>query len=66
MNVSRTMQAPQKIPMAKPGRVVGPVVPYENGNVLKDAYDRRTLVRSSMMPPQAVPPAYCYRKPSGG
>lgn len=51
---------------AKPGRVVGPVVPYENGNNVKEAYDRRTLIRSSVLPPQAVPPAYCYRKPSDG
>ncbi|PRQ52070.1 putative mitogen-activated protein kinase CMGC-MAPK family [Rosa chinensis] len=66
VNLSRTMQAPQRIPLAKPGRVVGPVVPYENGNIVKDAYDRRTLIRSTVLPPQAVPPSYCYRKPSGG
>lgn len=51
---------------AKPGRVVGPVAQYENGNMMKDTYDRRTLVRSSVLPPQAVPPAYCYRKPGAG
>ncbi|KAL6144230.1 hypothetical protein ACLB2K_054925 [Fragaria x ananassa] len=65
VNLSRTMQAPQRIPLAKPGRVVGPVVPYDNGNIVKDAYDRRTLVRNTVLPPQAVPP-YCYRKPGSG
>lgn len=50
---------------AKPGKVVGPVVPYENGNI-KDAYDPRTLIRSAVLPPQAVPPTYYYRKSSTG
>ncbi|KAL6286929.1 hypothetical protein ACE6H2_011319 [Prunus campanulata] len=66
VNLSRTMQTPQRISLAKPGRVVGPVAQYENGNMMKDTYDRRTLVRSSVLPPQAVPPAYCYRKPGAG
>ncbi|GLT54272.1 hypothetical protein SLA2020_274840 [Shorea laevis] len=65
MNLGRTMQAPQRIPLAKPGKVVGPVVPYENGNI-KDAYDPRTLIRSAVLPPQAVPPTYYYRKSSTG
>lgn len=64
VNMARSMQAPQRIPLAKPGRVVGPVVPYENGNLIKDAYDPRTVNRTAVLPPQAVPPgAYCYRKP---
>ncbi|XP_010102161.2 mitogen-activated protein kinase 20 [Morus notabilis] len=67
VNIARSMQAPQRIPLAKPGRVVGPVVPYENGNLMKDAYDPRTLNRTAVLPPQAVPPvAYCYRKPGVG
>lgn len=51
---------------AKPGRVVGPVAPFENGNVMRDAYDPRTLIRSSVVHSQAVPPNYCYRKPTIG
>ncbi|PON90692.1 Serine/threonine protein kinase [Trema orientale] len=67
VNLARSMQAPQRIPLAKPGRIVGPVVPYENGNTIKDAYDPRTLNRTAVLPPQAVPPAaYCYRKPVAG
>ncbi|RXH67702.1 hypothetical protein DVH24_027849 [Malus domestica] len=66
VNISRTMQTPQRISLAKPGRVVGPVAQCDNGSMMKDAYDRRTLVRGSVLPPQAVPPAYCYRKPSAG
>lgn len=65
MNVMRSMQASQRIPLAKPGKVVGPVVPYENGNG-KDAYDPRTVIRNAVLPPQAVPPAYYYRKSSNG
>lgn len=51
---------------AKPGRVVGPLPPYENGNLFAQPYDPRTLVRNGAIPPQAVqpigPPAYCYRQ----
>ncbi|XP_058101162.1 mitogen-activated protein kinase 10-like [Magnolia sinica] len=57
----RTSQAPQRIPLAKPGKVVGPVVPYENGNV-KDAYDVRRLIRNAVLPPQAAPPPYGFRR----
>ncbi|XP_062105759.1 mitogen-activated protein kinase 20 isoform X2 [Humulus lupulus] len=67
VNIARSMQAPQRIPLAKPGRVVGPVGAYENVNIMKDSYDPRTLNRTSVLPPQAVPPAaYCYRKPVVG
>ncbi|XP_041005472.1 mitogen-activated protein kinase 20 [Juglans microcarpa x Juglans regia] len=65
MNVGRTMQTSQRIPLAKPGKVVGPVVPYNNGNV-KDSYDQRTAMRSAVLPPQGAPPAYYYRKSSSG
>lgn len=49
---------------AKPGRVVGPLPPYENGNLIKQAYDPRTLVRSAVIPTQVVHPAYCHRRNS--
>ncbi|KAK9285543.1 hypothetical protein L1049_024738 [Liquidambar formosana] len=65
-NQSRTLQGPQRIPLAKPGKVVGPVASYENGSIMKDAYDPRMLIRNAVLPPQAVPPAYCYRRTSTG
>ncbi|PSS16401.1 Mitogen-activated protein kinase [Actinidia chinensis var. chinensis] len=61
-NILRSSQAPQRIPLAKPGRVVGPVVSYENGNVVKETYDPRTGTRNAVLPSQAIPPAYCYRR----
>ncbi|KAI9176960.1 hypothetical protein LWI28_009246 [Acer negundo] len=64
-NLSRAMQAPQRFTLAKPGKVVGPVVPYENTGVMKDSYDPRSFIRSTVVP-QGVPPAYCYRKSSTG
>ncbi|KAH9706237.1 mitogen-activated protein kinase 20 [Citrus sinensis] len=64
-NLSRTLPAQQRFPLAKPGKVVGPVVPYENASVRRDAYDPRTFIRSTVLP-QAVPAAYCYRKSSTG
>lgn len=39
---------------------MGPVLPYENGNVTKEAYDPRTFVRSAVIPPHINPSAYCY------
>ncbi|KAF7141979.1 hypothetical protein RHSIM_Rhsim06G0116200 [Rhododendron simsii] len=46
------------IGVAKPGRVVGPVVSYENGSVTRNA--------GVLLPPQANPPAYCYRRSVSG
>lgn len=51
---------------AKPGRVVGPVAPYENGCGVKEAYDPRIVTRNAALPLQAVPPAYCYQGNSMG
>ncbi|GFS45353.1 MAP kinase 20 [Actinidia rufa] len=61
-NILRSSQAPQRIPLAKPGRVVGPVVSYENGNVVKETYDPRIGTRNAVLPSQSIPPAYCYRR----
>ncbi|KAL3502903.1 hypothetical protein ACH5RR_037352 [Cinchona calisaya] len=62
-SLPRTFQAQQRIPQAKPGKVVGPVLPYENGNVMKESYDPRTVVRNPVLQQQAqvIPSAYCYR-----
>ncbi|XP_022774642.1 mitogen-activated protein kinase 20-like [Durio zibethinus] len=66
VHLSRTLQAQQRIPQAKPGKVVGPVVPYENGAIMKDTYDPRTCMRSTVLPPQPVLPAYSYHKSTTG
>lgn len=58
--ITRTLQAQQRISMAKPGKVVGPGVPYENISSSKDTYDPRTLVRNAVLPRQSIPPAYSY------
>lgn len=58
VNPLRSSQAPQRIPLAKPGRVVGPVISYENGSVTRNA--------GVLLPPQANPPAYCYRRSVSG
>lgn len=49
---------------AKPGKVVGPVVPYEYGSVVKDSYDPRAFIRGSVLPAQPVPQAYYYQRPT--
>ncbi|KAJ4835790.1 Mitogen-activated protein kinase 20 [Turnera subulata] len=66
VNIPRTMQAQQRVPLAKPGKIVGPVVPYENGNVVKDSYDPRTFIRSTVLPPQTMSSQYSYRKSTTG
>jgi len=59
-NVQRTSQAPQRVPTARPGRVVGPVQPYENGGI-SDPYDPRRVVMNSAYPPQQqIPQTYGY------
>lgn len=60
-NLSRASQVQQRLPLAKPGKVVGPVVSYENGSI-KDAYDPRRFVRNAVLPPQSIPPQYCFRR----
>ncbi|KAL5990024.1 Mitogen-activated protein kinase 10 [Asimina triloba] len=49
---------PQRFPVTKPGKVVGPVVPYESGSI-KDAYDPRRVIRNAVLPPQ-FPQPYCF------
>ncbi|XP_058095266.1 mitogen-activated protein kinase 10-like isoform X2 [Magnolia sinica] len=58
-SLSRISHPAQRIPLAKPGKVVGPVMPYENGGI-KDAYDPRRMIRNAVLPPQTIPPPYCY------
>ncbi|XWS30083.1 hypothetical protein CRYUN_Cryun24cG0087900 [Craigia yunnanensis] len=68
VHLSRTLQAQQRIPLAKPGKVVGQVVPYENGTIMKDPYDpyKNGTFISTVLPPQPVRPAYFYQKSSTG
>ncbi|KAM0837378.1 hypothetical protein ACQ4PT_061699 [Festuca glaucescens] len=59
-DVQRTSQTPQRVPTARPGRVVGPVQPYENGGI-NDPYDPRRVVMNSAYPPQQqIPQTYGY------
>ncbi|PKI55686.1 hypothetical protein CRG98_023902 [Punica granatum] len=65
MYQSPNLHATQRIPIARPGRVVGPVAPYESGTTMKDAYDPRAVMRSTVLPPQSqLAPSYYYQKPS--
>ncbi|GJN18305.1 hypothetical protein PR202_gb05453 [Eleusine coracana subsp. coracana] len=64
-NAPRTSQAPHRVPAARPGRVVGPVMPYENGST-KDPYDRRKFALNSGYPPQQqIQQTYGYYQTSG-
>jgi mitogen-activated protein kinase 1/3 len=57
------LQPPQKILQggaAKPGKVIGPVLPYENGS-MKEVYDPRRLIRNAVLTTsQYAAPIYSY------
>eukprot|EP01018_Ginkgo_biloba_P011017 Gb_40535 [translate_table: standard] len=61
------LQAPQKVLQgcaAKPGKVVGPVLPYDNGSV-KEAYDPRRFIRNAVLTTsQYAAPIYSYPRRS--
>lgn len=44
---------------AKPGRVVGPVLPYENVRQANDSYDGGVRVQNAVLPPQLNSP-HCF------
>ncbi|KAL6615754.1 hypothetical protein ACP70R_038024 [Stipagrostis hirtigluma subsp. patula] len=57
-------QVPQRIPTARPGRVVGPVIPFENSNAL-DPYNQRRVARNPVLPPTTSNlSAYAYHRKS--
>uniref|UniRef100_A0A0D6QUY4 mitogen-activated protein kinase n=1 Tax=Araucaria cunninghamii TaxID=56994 RepID=A0A0D6QUY4_ARACU len=61
------LHGPQKVVQgtgAKPGKVMGPVLPYENGNI-KEAYNPRRLIRNSGVTTSQYPaPVYSYPRRS--
>ncbi|XVF79126.1 hypothetical protein PTKIN_Ptkin14bG0194600 [Pterospermum kingtungense] len=50
---------PPRVPTAKPGRVVGSVIPYENGK--KDGCDAKIFHRNTVLPQQNISP-HCFFK----
>ncbi|TYH29871.1 hypothetical protein ES288_A01G047400v1 [Gossypium darwinii] len=52
---------PPRVPSAKPGRIVGSVVPYENGKNTKDGFDSKIFYRHAVLPPQNISPHCFYR-----
>ncbi|XP_028763811.1 mitogen-activated protein kinase 19 [Neltuma alba] len=50
----RGSRPPPRVPTAKPGKVVGPVLPYENGRNVKSNYDPRILSKNAL-PPSVSP-----------
>ncbi|XP_059441410.1 mitogen-activated protein kinase 19-like isoform X2 [Corylus avellana] len=53
-NPSKVSRPPPRVPIAKPGRVVGPVLPYEDLRSMKDEYGSRMYDRNAVLTPQAV------------
>ncbi|KAL5565022.1 hypothetical protein UlMin_028186 [Ulmus minor] len=61
-NLSRVLRPPPRVPAAKPGRVVGPVLPLDNGRNIKETYDPR--LRNTILPPQAISPHCFFKNPA--
>ncbi|KAJ6416933.1 hypothetical protein OIU84_002756 [Salix udensis] len=53
-NPAKVARPLPRMPSAKPGRVVGSVVPYENGRNIKDLNDARMFCRNAALPPQTT------------
>ncbi|XP_030460960.1 mitogen-activated protein kinase 19-like [Syzygium oleosum] len=61
-NPSKAIRPPPRVPSARPGRVVGPVLPYENGRNMKVDSDNRTaFYRSAAVPSQSISPQCLIR-----
>lgn len=50
---------------ARPGRVVGPVLPYENVRQMNNSYDGGVCVQNAVLPPQSNSP-HCFFKTNTG
>ncbi|XVE53009.1 hypothetical protein DITRI_Ditri02bG0170300 [Diplodiscus trichospermus] len=59
----KVARPPPRVPTAKPGRVVGSVIPYENAKNVKDDYDAKIYYRNAVLPPQNASP-HCFHKAS--
>nr|CAB3460709.1 unnamed protein product [Digitaria exilis] len=55
-----TSQAPQRLPTARPGRVVGPVLPFENSSVADQHITRRVARNPAVPPATNNSSACCY------
>ncbi|GLU17761.1 hypothetical protein SLE2022_341170 [Rubroshorea leprosula] len=58
-NLSKSSRPPPRVPTAKPGRVVGSVVPFDNSRSMKETYDARPPHRNTALAPQTVSP-HCF------
>ncbi|RLN00148.1 mitogen-activated protein kinase 7 [Panicum miliaceum] len=55
-----TSQVPQRIPTARPGRVVGPVLPFENVSAVDQHITRRVARNPAAPPATNNSSVYCY------
>ncbi|KAL6561695.1 Mitogen-activated protein kinase 19 [Orobanche minor] len=59
-SLPKVSRPPPRVPNAKPGRVVGPVLPYEN-----ESYDGGVYVQNGVVPPQSISPQCFFRTSTG-
>ncbi|XP_051126239.1 mitogen-activated protein kinase 15-like [Andrographis paniculata] len=66
---SRTSSRPQHrisqaagVAAAKSNKAVGPVFSYNNTYAVREPYIPQTLVKSTVLSPQVMPPSHCYQR----
>ncbi|KAL2472733.1 Mitogen-activated protein kinase 19 [Forsythia ovata] len=63
-NLSKVARPPPRVPIAKPGRGVGPVLPYENVKHVEETSGENMYVQNAILP-QSISPNYFFRTNSG-
>ncbi|KAL8505678.1 hypothetical protein ACS0TY_016782 [Phlomoides rotata] len=63
-DIPKPSRPPPRVPNAKPGRVVGPVLPYENVRQMNNSYDGGACVQNAVLPQSNSP--HCFFKTNTG
>ncbi|XP_075671044.1 mitogen-activated protein kinase 19-like [Castanea sativa] len=60
-NPSKASRPPPRVPTSKQGRVVGPILPFEDFRNIKDDNGSRLFDRNAVSTPQAVTPQWFFK-----
>ncbi|KAK4787798.1 hypothetical protein SAY86_011631 [Trapa natans] len=54
----------QRVPIARPGKVIGSIAPYDNRTIMKGTFDPRAVMRTAVLPAPSFAPSFYYQKSS--
>ncbi|OIT00323.1 PREDICTED: mitogen-activated protein kinase 19 [Nicotiana attenuata] len=60
----KVLRPPPRVPTAKPGRAVGPVLRYDGDRSMKEVADGRVYSQNPVLPPHGISPHYLFRSNS--